>query len=254
MRYSGVVDDKYFTCASDQEMDDVDAARGHGRRSAPATNVRERVSGQGGESRRSCETGDRECQPSVLRRRKKERRSFGRRSSSSESDEGYRWHNRADAFHPRRTTEHSRRKSVRGPNTSRRRRTPHSASSDQEGSKEKRPQRQKLSSHSERPLANVKLGKYQYDGCTCLVTVLAKFENCSQCYSLNEDYRIFQLWASLDGPAGQILWDAGKTHSVEDVVTLLRTRFGSEGQPERFRAELKARRLELLLATIFDVD
>ena len=52
----------------------------------------------------------------------------------------------------------------------------------------------------------------------------------------------FQLRASLEGPAGQILWDAGKTHRVEDVIKLLRTRFGSEGQPERFRAELKAKR------------
>jgi len=54
--------------------------------------------------------------------------------------------------------------------------------------------------------------------------------------------RLFQLRASLEGPAGQILWDAGTTNSVRSVIRLLRARYGSEGQAERFRAELTARR------------
>jgi len=41
------------------------------------------------------------------------------------------------------------------------------------------------------------------------------------------------LCASLDGIAGQVLWDAGPQATVSDVITLLRTRFGNELQAER---------------------
>ena len=50
------------------------------------------------------------------------------------------------------------------------------------------------------------------------------------------------MCASLDGIAGQVLWDAGSQPTVADVITLLRTRFGNELQAERFKAELKVRR------------
>ena len=39
-----------------------------------------------------------------------------------------------------------------------------------------------------------------------------------------------------------MLWDAGPQATVDDVVGLLRTRFGNELQAERFKAELKVRR------------
>lgn len=53
---------------------------------------------------------------------------------------------------------------------------------------------------------------------------------------------MFHLRASLEGPAGQILWDAGPQTSVNDTILLLRTRFGTDYQAERLRAELRARR------------
>lgn len=50
------------------------------------------------------------------------------------------------------------------------------------------------------------------------------------------------LYSCLDGPAGQVLWDYGPQTSFSDIVELLRARFGQQGQAERYRAEIKARR------------
>ena len=57
-----------------------------------------------------------------------------------------------------------------------------------------------------------------------------------------ESDRFYHLCASLEGTAGQILWDAGSQADTKSVVDLLRTRFGTELQAERFKAELRARR------------
>jgi len=50
------------------------------------------------------------------------------------------------------------------------------------------------------------------------------------------------LKASLEGAAGQILWTAGNNTSVAKLLEMLRSRFGSANQAERFRAELRARK------------
>ena len=93
---------------------------------------------------------------------------------------------------------------------------------------------------SSRVLPTLKLGTY--NGSTCLKTFLAKFENCSDYYDWDNRERLYHLRASLEGPAGQVLWDAGQQSSVEDVITLLKNRFGSLNEEERYRSELKARR------------
>ena len=85
-----------------------------------------------------------------------------------------------------------------------------------------------------------KVGELQ--GNTCLETFLAKFQNMSKYYCWNEADRLFYLRAHLDGAAGQFLWSSSERHTFEDVVKLLRTRFGSENQAERFRAELQVRK------------
>jgi hypothetical protein len=85
-----------------------------------------------------------------------------------------------------------------------------------------------------------KLGTY--DGNTCLETFLAKFDNCSQYFEWDKRDQLFHLKASLGGAAGQTLWTAGKQDTVADVIKLLRNRFGSTNQAERFRAELRARK------------
>jgi len=54
--------------------------------------------------------------------------------------------------------------------------------------------------------------------------------------------RLCHLKASLEGQAGQVLWQLSPEATEQDIVTLLRNRFGHVNQMERFRAELHARR------------
>jgi hypothetical protein len=74
----------------------------------------------------------------------------------------------------------------------------------------------------------VKLGIYKGD--TCLETFLAKFENISSYMKWQPDDRLFYLQNSLEGPAGQILWDAGQLTSDVDIIRLLRARFGNQNK------------------------
>ena len=97
------------------------------------------------------------------------------------------------------------------------------------------------SSRSSRPvLPTLKLGTY--NGSTCLRTFLSKFENCSDYYEWSDRERLCHLRASLEGSAGQVLWDAGNCTSADDLIRLLKNRFGSLNEEERYRSELKARR------------
>ena len=85
-----------------------------------------------------------------------------------------------------------------------------------------------------------KLGTY--NGSTCLETFLARFNNCARYFGWNFEDQLLQLCASLEGPAGQVLWDGENQNTVGGVMQFLRNRFGAINQAERFRAELKARR------------
>jgi len=91
---------------------------------------------------------------------------------------------------------------------------------------------------STRPL--VKLAPY--DGTGSLETFLAKFQNIARYLEWTEEDRFFHLCASLEGTAGQVLWDAGPQATTDSVIRLLQMRFGNELQAERFKAELRARR------------
>jgi len=75
-----------------------------------------------------------------------------------------------------------------------------------------------------RVLPTLKLGTYS--GSSCLKTFLAKFQKCSDYYNWDDRERLC-LHASLEGPAGQVLWDAGQQSSVDEVIRLLKNRFGS---------------------------
>jgi len=81
-----------------------------------------------------------------------------------------------------------------------------------------------------------------YDGSGSLETFLAKFSKLAEYMQWTDTDRYYHLCASLNGIAGQVLWDAGPQATVTDVIGLLRTRFGNELQAERFKAELKVRR------------
>jgi len=98
----------------------------------------------------------------------------------------------------------------------------------------------KVRSEVTRSLPTIKLD--QYDGSTPLETHLAKFDNCSSYYGWTVKDRLCHLKASLRGQAGEVLWQLTDQNNEDDVIKLLRCRFGSEHQTERFRAELHSRR------------
>ena len=86
-------------------------------------------------------------------------------------------------------------------------------------------------------MPTLKMG--QFDGSTPLETFLAKYENCFDFYNCNGHERLCHLRASLDREAAQVLWEADKQSTAEDIVQLLRNRFGTQDQRERHRAQLK---------------
>jgi len=90
------------------------------------------------------------------------------------------------------------------------------------------------------PRSLIKLAPY--NGTGSLETFLAKFHNIARYLEWTEADKFFHLCASLEGSAGQVLWDAGPQATTESVIRLLQTRFGNELQAERFKAELRARR------------
>ena len=89
------------------------------------------------------------------------------------------------------------------------------------------------SADSRRVLPTLKLGSY--DGTSCLETFLAKFRNISEYYSWSERNQLCHLRASLEGRAGQVLWDAGKHGTVTELIELLKNLFGTQDQTKMLR-------------------
>jgi len=89
-----------------------------------------------------------------------------------------------------------------------------------------------------------------------LDTFLARFENFSSYYEWEEKERLFHLQNGLVGSVGNVLWDSGSPRRSADLIGLLRSRFGTDNQAERFRMELKTRRRkkgETLQAVYHDI-
>jgi len=80
-----------------------------------------------------------------------------------------------------------------------------------------------------------KLGTY--DGTGCFETFVARFENRAEYFGWNPRDQLFHLKACLDGNAGQVLWDIPDHITVERLLEILRNRFGTQNQAERYRAE-----------------
>ena len=80
-----------------------------------------------------------------------------------------------------------------------------------------------------------------YDGNTCLDLSWNIWKLCG-ILRVGRFGQPVSTGASLVGAVGQILWDAGKQTTVSRIVVLLKARFGSENQAERFRAELRSRK------------
>jgi len=82
----------------------------------------------------------------------------------------------------------------------------------------------------------------QYDGTGSLETVLAKFQRMAKYLLWDDEDKYYHLCASLEGAAGQVLWDAGPQATTDSIIQLLQMRFGTELQAERFKAEIRSRR------------
>ena len=92
-----------------------------------------------------------------------------------------------------------------------------------------------------RKASTIRLGAF--DGMNIpLETHLAKLNNCSAYYNWTSSDRVCHLKASLEGAAATLLWQLPTDCSEEQLVQLLRSRFGTADMIERFRCELRQRR------------
>src|SRR6266516_4069510 len=75
-------------------------------------------------------------------------------------------------------------------------------------------------------------------------TFMARYRNFASYYNWSDRDKIFHLQNSMGTAAGSVLWDSGKEKysNAEELITMLKNRFGSENQKERYRMELKSRR------------
>jgi len=77
-----------------------------------------------------------------------------------------------------------------------------------------------------------------YNGSKSLKTFLLKLQHLAAYLQWNEEDRFHHLCESLDGPAGQVLWELPLHAMTADLERLLQTRFGTQLQAESFKAEL----------------
>src|SRR6266516_5458205 len=75
-------------------------------------------------------------------------------------------------------------------------------------------------------------------------TFMARYETFASYYQWSDSDKIFQLRSSMGLTAGIVLWDNGdfSCSTAAELITLLKNRFGSGNQKERYRMELKSRR------------
>jgi hypothetical protein len=84
----------------------------------------------------------------------------------------------------------------------------------------------------------------RFDGSGCLESFLAQFNNCASYNCWRDDERLAHLRSCLTGAGAQVLWDAGcdSIGSIDKLLKLMKNRYGSDGQAEKFRSELRLRR------------
>ena len=81
----------------------------------------------------------------------------------------------------------------------------------------------------------------KFDGSGCIETYVIKFESCARYNGWNEEDKAAYLRAALTGGASMTIWrDATATYS--EIVEKLRSRYGSRGQQEKFRLEVRFRK------------
>jgi len=81
----------------------------------------------------------------------------------------------------------------------------------------------------------------KYEGNTCFETFLTQFSNCAEYNRWTHSEKLAYLRWSLKGSAAQMLWGA-RDMTYKQLVTRLRSRFGSADMEEHYRADLQCRR------------
>jgi len=89
---------------------------------------------------------------------------------------------------------------------------------------------------SKRPLFKLE----KYDGNSSLETYLLQFKHLATYLQWGEEDKFFNMCASLDGPAAQVLWELPPNSMTAELERLLQTRFGTEKQTSSFQAKLRA--------------
>ena len=81
----------------------------------------------------------------------------------------------------------------------------------------------------------------KYDGRTSLDEFLIAFQNCASFNEWSSRDKAAHLLNSLTGNASQLLRDS-IDNTFTELVTKLERRYGTKGQQERFRTELRCKR------------
>ena len=81
-----------------------------------------------------------------------------------------------------------------------------------------------------------------FDGSTDLDTFLVRFESCCRYFSWSESGKVFHLMNALTGSAKPIVKEVGPAGTLEHVLGLLQSRFGSKLYIDKFHAELRRRK------------
>jgi len=83
----------------------------------------------------------------------------------------------------------------------------------------------------------------KFDGVSVpLETFLVKLENVARYNNWQEADKVVFLCDALTGNASQILWELKPDATSQDIINLMRVRFGNTHNTERFRAELDSRK------------
>ena len=80
-----------------------------------------------------------------------------------------------------------------------------------------------------------------FSGKGSFLTFLAKFDNCTRYNEWSNREKLHYLTNALEDPAAQILWDLQAVGEVsyKELRDTLKQVYGSEGQAEVFRSQLK---------------